>query len=199
MPESYRTITQPTQGLYKEKGSKFLAFAFPVASEQEAKAHQAALRKKYHDARHHVYALCVGPDKKLARYSDDGEPSNSSGPPVMGQITSLDLTNILVVVVRYFGGTKLGVPGLINAYRTATSEALSAAEIVEVEVTARIEVRFGYPAMGDIMRIVKENNLTVVSQELTTDCRLVIDVPLRLRDVVTQKLADLRNNTAAEL
>jgi len=122
--EKYKTIRTTSEGNYKEKGSKFLAFAYPVSTEEEIKEIQQTLRKDYYDARHHVFAWRLGSDKKRYRSSDDGEPSNSSGPPVLGQIQSFDLTNILIVVIRYFGGTKLGVPGLINAYRTAARDAI---------------------------------------------------------------------------
>ena len=130
----YKTIKSKSEGSYKDKGSKFYAFAYPVTTEDEIKEIQAKLRKEYYDARHHVFAWRLDADKKRFRASDDGEPSNSSGPPILGQIQSYDLTNILIVVIRYFGGTKLGIPGLINAYKTSAKEAIENTEIIEKEV-----------------------------------------------------------------
>ncbi len=189
---TYRTIKASAEGIYKEKGSKFLAFAFPVVSEAEVKSFQSALRKKFFDARHHVYAFRIGTDKKFFRCSDDGEPSNSSGPPVLGQIQSFDLTNILIVVVRYFGGTKLGVPGLINAYRTAAADAIQNAEIITVIERKSIELTFQYPALGDVMRIVKEEDIEITSQEMNLDCRLILEVKKTEFERVLERFSDLR-------
>ncbi|PLX14682.1 MAG: YigZ family protein, partial [Marinilabiliales bacterium] len=128
--DQYLTISKPSEGLFKDRGSKFLAFAYPVSSEEEIKAFQEQLRSDYHDARHHCYAYMLGPKKENYRANDDGEPSSTAGKPILGQIRSFDLTNILIVVIRYFGGTKLGVGGLINAYKTAAEEALKNAKII---------------------------------------------------------------------
>ncbi len=173
----FRTIKSPSQGVYKEKGSKFLAFAFPVSSESEVKEHLHQLKKKYYDAEHHVYAFKIGTEKSIARCSDDGEPSNSSGPPVLGQIQSYGLTGLLIVVVRYFGGTKLGVPGLINAYRTAAANAILNAEIFTLKETTGLTLRFSYQHLGEVMRIIKDEELEIIYQEMLTDCVLKLKIP----------------------
>lgn len=185
--DTYRTIAKPSEGSYKEKGSKFLAFAFPVKSEDEIKEIQKDLRKKYYDARHHVYAFRLGVEKENYRASDDGEPANSSGPPVLGQIRSFDLTDILIVVIRYFGGTKLGVPGLINAYKTAAADALEQAEIIEKTDDAIIDVFFEYPQMNDVMRIAKEEEVNQLEHDFQASCRLRISVRKSLKEQVLEK------------
>ena len=197
--DEYKTIKERSEGLYKEKGSKFLSFAFPVTTEAEVKEIQAELRKRCFDARHHVYAFRIGPDKKMYRCSDDGEPSNSSGPPVLGQIQSFDLTNILIVVVRYFGGTKLGVPGLINAYRTAAADAINNAEIITIVEKRILEVHFQYPAMGDVMRIIKDHELEIVKQELLIDCRIQVSVAKGSYNEILEKFEDLRSCNLSEI
>ncbi|MDD2565164.1 MAG: YigZ family protein [Salinivirgaceae bacterium] len=197
--DEYKTIKEPSEGIYKDKGSKFLAFAFPVANEGEVKAHQAALKKRYYDARHHVYAFRIEPDKSFFRSSDDGEPSNSSGPPVLGQIQSFDLTNILIVVVRYFGGTKLGIPGLINAYRAAAADAIHNATIITVVEKGTLEIRFQYPSMGDVMRIIKDNDLEIVEQELLVDCRIQVSIAKGVYDEIVGKFEDLRSCNLSEI
>lgn len=182
--DSYLTIKKPSEGFFKDRGSKFLAFAHPVSSEEEITEIQKALRKKYYDARHHVYAFRLGADMKTYRASDDGEPSNSSGPPVLGQIRSHELTDVLIVVVRYFGGTKLGVPGLINAYKTAAEDAINNAKIIEKTVDDLIELKFEYLLMNDVMRIIKDEELIQESQEFELSCKII----LRIRQSNTQKV-----------
>ena len=162
--DTYLTLAKPSQGLYKEKGSKFLAFAYPVQTEAQIKEHVEALRKEYYDARHHCYAYVLGAGQEVYRANDDGEPSGTAGRPIHGQILSQKLTDILVVVVRYFGGIKLGVSGLINAYKTAAADALNQAQIVEKIVTKRHKVRFSYEEMNKVMRIVKDLQLQVLGQ-----------------------------------
>jgi len=185
--DSYRTIAKPSEGSYKEKGSKFLAFAYPVKTEDEIKEIQKELRKKYYDARHHVYAFRLGVEKENYRASDDGEPANSSGPPVLGQIRSFDLTDILIVVIRYFGGTKLGVPGLINAYKTAAADALEHAEIIEKTDDAIIDVFFEYPQMNDVMRIAKEEEINQLEHDFQASCRLRFSIRKSLKEQVLEK------------
>lgn len=141
---SYQTVQDKGAGLYKEKGSKFLSFAFPVMSEEDAKAHIDQLRKEYHDARHQCFAWAIGVERPQFRVSDDGEPNHSAGDPIFGQIISRNLTNVLVVVVRYFGGTKLGVSGLIVAYRTAVQAALENAGVIEKEICQELSIRYEY-------------------------------------------------------
>ncbi|MFC6997624.1 IMPACT family protein [Rufibacter roseus] len=190
MEDTYRTIVAPVEGLYKEKGSKFIAKAYPVRSEEEVKEVLQALRKEYFDARHHCYAYLLGADKALYRANDDGEPNHSAGDPIMGQIKSAGLSNVLVVVIRYFGGTKLGVGGLIHAYRTATADALTQAEIEERHETTFVTVQFAYEQMNDIMRIVKDFDLPVREQDFQLDCRLTVEV----RTSMAQQIAEQFEN-----
>ncbi len=170
--DTYKTIVDRSEGLYKEKGSKFIAKAIPVADEKEIKDKLNEIKTEYHDARHHCFACLIGPDKSYSRFNDDGEPSGTAGRPIMGQINSNDLTNILVVVVRYFGGTKLGVRGLINAYKTAASEAISSAKVISKTVDEIYEVGFEYLLMNQVMKIVKDEKLTVLSQNFELKCTL---------------------------
>jgi len=157
--DSYKSISAISKGSYKEKGSKFFSFAFPVISEEEVKEKLAMLRKEYHDARHHCYAYRIGYDKQVFRINDDGEPSGTAGRPIYGQILSNDLTQILIVVIRYFGGIKLGVPGLINAYRTAAKDALDHTAIVTKPIKEEYQVLFEYTVMNNVMKILKEEGM----------------------------------------
>ncbi|RAU83624.1 IMPACT family protein [Pontibacter arcticus] len=193
MEDTYRTITAPSEGLYKEKGSKFIALAYPVFSEDEVKERLAELRKTYFDARHHCYAYCLGADKSRYRANDDGEPNHSAGDPILGQIRSADLSNVLVVVVRYFGGTKLGVSGLIHAYKTATADALAAAIPIEKYETELLEVHFQYLQMNDVMSLIKEYELEMRNQQFELDCRLTLEIRRKLLPEVSTKLQDLDN------
>lgn len=174
--DTYRTIKGPSEGLYKEKGSKFLAFAFPVRTLDEVKSHLERLRKEYFDARHHCYAYTIGPSKEAWRANDDGEPSGTGGRPIYGQLLSADLTDTLVVVVRYFGGILLGASGLANAYKTAARDAIEHAEIIEKTIDIRYRLHFEYALMNDVMRIIKEFNLTPLNQDFNLDCRLEVEV-----------------------
>ena len=173
----YLTIAAVSEGFYKEKGSKFLAFAVPCKTEEEAKAYLNSYRKEHHQAVHVCYAFRFGSDKKVFRASDDGEPSNSAGPPILGQIQSFDLTNILIAVVRYYGGTNLGVGGLITAYRTAAKEALEAATIIEQEDGQVLELHFSYEQMPQVMKIIKSHTVLIISQEFDNQCFLKISFP----------------------
>lgn len=174
----YRTIESISEGFYKEKGSKFFAFAFPCKTELDAKTIICDLRKKHHQAVHVCSAFRFGSDKKISRSSDDGEPSNSAGPPILGQIQSFDLTNVLVAVVRYYGGTNLGVGGLINAYRTAAKEALSVATIIEKEDDQLIELHFDYATVPDVMAWIKQFQLTIMLQDFNLACRMQLVIPV---------------------
>ncbi|MBQ6726687.1 MAG: YigZ family protein [Bacteroidales bacterium] len=174
--DTYKTIKYPSQGVYKEKGSKFLAFAYPIATEAEAKARLDELRKQYFDARHHCYAYILGADKAAYRINDDGEPSSTAGKPIYGQLLSHDLTNIIIVVVRYFGGIKLGVPGLINAYRTAAKDAIDNAIIIEKNITEVYNLQFTYEQMNSVMKILKDNNLPQCNQKFELECSLDFSV-----------------------
>lgn len=172
----YHTLKAPTEGIYKEKGSKFLAFAYPVKSIDEVKSHLEQLRKDYFDARHHCYAYILGPNKDAWRANDDGEPSGTGGRPIYGQLLSADLTDTLIVVVRYFGGILLGASGLANAYKTAARDAINNAEIIEKTINARYRLHFEYALMNDVMRIIKDYDLTPQEQDFNLDCRLTVEV-----------------------
>jgi len=178
--DKYKTIAQKSEGLYKEKGSKFLSFAFPITNENEIKKIQQQLRKEYYDARHHVFAWRIGIEEDNYRASDDGEPANSSGPPILGQIRSYELSDILIVVIRYFGGTKLGIPGLINAYKTAAKEAIDNNTIIEKIITNTYQLSFAYENMNIVMRKLKEENIEQFNQKFDLSCSL--EIKIRLSD-----------------
>ncbi len=166
------TLSDNSEGLYKEKGSKFLSFAFPVSNEDEIKEKLDFLRKEYYDARHHCYAYILGKDKVIFRANDDGEPNHSAGDPILGQIRSNELTNVLIVVVRYFGGVKLGVGGLISAYKIAAAEAISNNNIVEAIVKKKVLLQFDYLSMNDIMKVIKDFDLEIISQHFDNNCKM---------------------------
>ena len=174
--DSYRTIRTLAEGTYSEKRSKFLAFAMPVRSVEEVKQIVAEYQKKYYDARHVCYAYMLGAERKEFRANDNGEPSGTAGKPILGQINSNELTDILIVVVRYFGGVKLGTSGLIVAYRLAAAEAIAAAEIVEKTVDEEVTFHFEYPFMNDVMRIVKEEEPQIVVQDFDNDCTMTLRI-----------------------
>lgn len=174
MQDSFRTISQPSEGIYTEKRSKFLAFAIPVENVEEIKDIVAQYQKKYYDARHVCYAYMLGAERTEFRANDNGEPSGTAGKPILGQINSNELTNILIIVVRYFGGIKLGTSGLIVAYKQAAAEAIAAAEIIEKTVDTNITFMFEYPFMNDVMRIVKEENPQIVNQGYDSDCSMTL-------------------------
>lgn len=170
--DSYNMLSSPGEGLYKEKGSKFIATAFTVMNESEVREAVAEAKKKYYDARHHCYAYVIGPDKSAFRANDDGEPSGTAGKPILNQILSKDVTNVCVIVVRYFGGIKLGVSGLINAYKTAAREALDNAQVVAKTIDEVYSLRFEYPLMNEVMRVMKEENLEQQNPLFELDCYL---------------------------
>ena len=188
--DSYHTLAGPAEAIYKEKSSKFLAYAYPVESEEEIRTLLDALRKKYYDATHHCYAWRLGPHGETFRTNDDGEPSGTAGKPILGQLLSNELVNCLIVVVRYFGGTKLGVSGLIGAYKESAAEAIRAAEIVERTVDTVVEVEFSYLAMNDVMRIVKEMQPEVLGQQFDNACTMTLSIR---RSRSQQLLERLRN------
>lgn len=173
---SFQTIKNTSEGEYKEKGSKFFAYAHQVTSEDEVRNLVKWYRKEYYDARHHCYAYVLGADAKRTRAADDGEPSNSAGTPILGQIKSKGLTNVFVMVVRYFGGTKLGVPGLIHAYRTSAEDALNNATVVTDFSTSKRQLFFTYEKMNDVMRVVKDFDLKIVSQDFQLDCSMELSI-----------------------
>lgn len=178
MTDTYKTIVSSVEEvIFKEKSSKFLGYAFPVKNEEEIKNHLEAVKKKHHAARHWCYAWQLGSgSSQRYRANDDGEPNNSAGIPIYGQIQSFDLTNVLVIVVRYFGGIKLGVGGLVQAYKTSAQLTLQEADVIEKIITQNMQLTFDYKDMNKVMRVVKERNLQIVNQLLTTDCTLTIEV-----------------------
>ncbi len=199
--DSYLTIKEQAEGQYSEKRSKFLAFAFPVSTVEEVKALLAEYQKKYYDARHVCYAYMLGPERTEFRANDNGEPSGTAGKPILGQINSNNLTNILILVVRYFGGIKLGTSGLIVAYRAAAAEAIAAATVIEKTVDETIEIAFEFPMMNSVMRIVKEESPDIVAQGYDTDCTMTLrirrDAMPRLRSRL-EKVDSLRFLTDGE-
>ena len=190
--DTYKTIAAPSEGIYKEKGSKFLAFAYPVRTQEEIKAHLERLRKEYFDARHHCYAYILGPRKDAFRANDDGEPSGTGGRPIHGQLLSADLTDTLIVVVRYFGGILLGASGLANAYKAAARDAIDHATIVEKTIDCRYRLSFKYEAMNDVMRILKDFDLKPLNQQFDLDCTLEVSVRQSLSVRLYDAVRDLR-------
>lgn len=182
--DTYKTIAVPSEGIYTEKRSKFIAIALPVRTVEEVKAHLEIYQKKYYDARHVCYAYMLGAERKDFRANDNGEPSGTAGKPILGQINSRELTDVLVIVVRYFGGIKLGTSGLIVAYRMAASLALDEAPVIEKTVDEDVAVAFEYPFMNDIMRIVKEESPEILEQSYDMDCLM----RLRIRKSMMGKL-----------
>ncbi|MBQ2171964.1 MAG: YigZ family protein [Bacteroidales bacterium] len=178
LQDQYRSIAAPSEGLFKDNGSRFIALAYPVETEEEVKSIVAGLRKEYHDARHHCYAYRLGYKGDVWRASDDGEPSGSAGRPILGQIDSLGLSDILVVVVRYFGGIKLGIPGLIRAYKTSTADALSSARIVDKIASRHFRLQFDYLSMNAVMKVLKDMDLPQSAQEFGESCSLQTSVRL---------------------
>ena len=182
--DSYKTIKALSEGYYTEKRSRFISYAIPVRTVEEVKAQVEKYRKQYYDARHVCWAYMLGPEHSVFRANDDGEPSSTAGKPILGQIRSNELTDILVVVIRYFGGIELGTSGLIVAYRTAAAEAIAAAEVEERTVDEEVTVAFEYPYLNGIMRIVKEENPVIVSQQFEMDCKMT----LRIRKGAKERL-----------
>lgn len=174
--DTYKTIASPSEGLFKDRGSKFIGYAYPLRSEAAAKDIIQALRAEHPKARHFCWALRLSPDRTVFRVNDDGEPAGSAGRPILNALLSADLTNILVVVVRYFGGTLLGVPGLINAYKTAAQEAITSANVIEKTVNDIYRLEFDYLAMNDVMKVLKDENLEVINQQFDNSCSMEISV-----------------------
>ena len=193
MEVTYKTIEAQAEGLYKEKGSKFIALAFPVYTEEEIKTILEDLRGKYYDARHHCYAYRLGADKLRFRANDDGEPSSTGGKPILGQIVSNDLTNILIVVVRYFGGIKLGVSGLINAYRTAAADVLDHAIVVEKTEDEVVKIKFSYAVLNDVMRIIKEMEPVVLERNFELECRMTLALRRKLLPVLLERMQQVES------
>ena len=189
--DTYKTIRNPSQGLFKDKGSKFLAFAYPVYSEEEIKEHLSIIKKEYFDARHHCYAYALGLNLEHYRTFDDGEPSGTAGKPIFGQIQSFGLTNILIIVVRYFGGILLGTGGLIAAYKAATENALQNAELIEKTVNSIFSISFEYNAMNDLMKVLKDQNIEQFNQNFGLNCSLQISVRNSKVEQILEKLSKI--------
>jgi uncharacterized YigZ family protein len=186
--DTYRSIEAKCEGLFKDKGSKFLSFAYPVSNEEEVKTILQELKKEHYSARHHCYAYRLGCRGELYRANDDGEPSGTAGRPILGQLLSKDLSNVLVVVVRYFGGTLLGVSGLINAYKHAAFDALEQATVLEHLMTNRYRLCFSYALQNQVMRVIKEDELEIVQSEFAMDCQLIVGIRLQKEALVLAKL-----------
>ena len=186
--DSYHTITSLTEGIYKEKGSKFIAFSIPVHNAEEVKELVKAYKKEYYDARHVCYGYMLGADRKEWRANDDGEPSGTAGRPILGQINSRGLTDILVIVVRYFGGILLGTGGLTIAYKEATADALNLAEIIEKTVDCEMTVHFEYAIMNSVMRIVKETSARIIDQGYESDCFMILSIRKQEEESLMAKL-----------
>ncbi|NBB20036.1 YigZ family protein [Runella sp. CRIBMP] len=186
--DSYRTIVTPVEGLFRDRGSKFLAFGYPIQNEEDVKQYLTALREIHPKANHHCYAYRLGLDRTHFRANDDGEPSGSAGKPILNTLYAHDITNLLVVVVRYFGGTLLGVPGLINAYKVATEEALSQAQIVTKHVRDVYTLTYPYEQMNEVMKVIKAFDLTPQKQQFDNECSLQIEIRKTLLNQVLGKL-----------
>ncbi|HOR41093.1 MAG TPA: YigZ family protein [Paludibacteraceae bacterium] len=186
--DSYNSIAQLSEGMYKEKGSKFLSFAIPVTSVEEAKDILKDYRKQYYDARHICYAYVIGYPNSVVRSSDDGEPSGTAGKPILAQIQAKQLSDVMVVVVRYFGGVLLGTGGLVVAYREATVDALNNTTVYTKIVEQALTIQCAYPQLNEVMKIIKDNNLTIVSQTLEISCSLKVQIRLSNFETITERL-----------
>ena len=186
--DTYLTIAAPAEAAMRERSSKFLSFAWPVTDEEQIREHLDALRKRFYDATHHCYAWRLGPRGERFRANDDGEPSGTAGRPILGQMLSAGLTDCMIVVVRYFGGTKLGVPGLIAAYKDSAAEAIAAAQVVERTVDVQFRVTFAYEAMNDVMRIVKDEQPNVLEQQFDNLCTMRLSIRSSRADMLEGKL-----------
>lgn len=184
----YKTIQAPSKGEYKEKGSKFIGFAHPINSEEEFKTVIKTIKEEYADAIHHCYAFCYGVNQESYRYSDDGEPSGTAGKPIYGQILSHEITNVCIVVIRYFGGTKLGVGGLITAYKTAALEALSNAQIIEKELEIEYTIEYNYEDTSFIERALNDFNAIIIKKDFSSKCYSELRIPLNKKEEFEQKL-----------
>lgn len=189
---TYKTIADQTNAEFKDRGSKFLAYAYPIQTAEDVKQRLQVLKKEHPKAVHHCYAYRIGTDGLQFRANDDGEPSGSAGRPILGQLDSAGLTNVLVVVVRYFGGTLLGVPGLINAYKTATADSLGIATVVEKNIEHRVTLEYEYSLMNEVMQVLKQHEATIYKQDMQLFCVLEAGIPLRYKDTCLAKLQDIR-------
>ncbi len=189
---NYKTIVRESEGYYKEKGSKFIAIAFHVETEDDINEARANIKTKYFDARHHCYAYRINPENEQSRSSDDGEPSGTAGKPILNQLLSFELTNTLIIVVRYFGGTKLGVSGLILAYKSATRDAIENNKIVKKFITSEVELRFEYPLMNLVMKVIKDEKIRIIDQDFDTNCKINIELKKNKKKIIINKFEKIR-------
>jgi uncharacterized YigZ family protein len=199
MKGSFKTILKQSEGIYKEKGSKFLSFAIPVHDTIEIRQIVADFKKKYYDARHICYAYVIGNERNNYRSNDDGEPSGTAGRPILGQLNSHNLTNVLVIVVRYFGGVLLGTGGLTTAYRAAASDALNNAEIVEETINQTLTIQFNYMILNDVMKIIKDGNCTILDQKFEENCSIQFSVPVNNLNILQSILSKIHGLTFEEI
>ncbi len=192
-PEKYQTLVSESKGLYRDRGSKFISFAIPVKTVEEAKEHIERIRLEYHDARHHCFAYQIGADKSIWRTNDDREPSLTAGKPILGQIHSHDLTNILIVVVRYFGGTLLGVNGLKNAYKNAAADAISNSQIIQYTVKEYYRIEFSYASINDVMKILKEDSVVQSEQVFEMECSMKAGIDLSSSKSIISRLKNIKD------
>jgi uncharacterized YigZ family protein len=197
--EKFKTIAAATTSLFKDRGSKFLGYSFPINSIEEVKAKLNEVKQEHPKATHHCFAYRIGIDGLSFRASDDGEPSGSAGRPILGQIDSAGFTNVLVVIVRYYGGTMLGVPGLINAYKTATTEALHIAIPIEKWICQRMEITFDYNAMSEVLYLLKQNEAEIIKQELQLFCSIIADIPKVNIETCAAQILKIRGTTIQPL
>lgn len=191
--DTYKTIAGPAEGVFRDRGSKFIAYLFPIRSEDEAKEILLRIKAEHPKARHHCWALRLSPDRSVFRINDDGEPAGTAGRPILNTLLSFDVTNIFAVVVRYFGGTLLGVPGLINAYKSATAQALQTAKIIEKTVNDIYRIAFDYLSMNQVMKILKEEDIEILHQEFDNRCLMDISVRKTRVNLVIGRLEKLEN------
>jgi uncharacterized YigZ family protein len=199
LSDYYYTIERSASAEFKDRGSKFIAYAFPVADVTDFKKRLQGLKDEHPKAAHHCFAYRIGTDGNTFRSSDDGEPSGSAGKPILGQIDSKQLTDLAVVVVRYFGGTLLGVPGLINAYRTVTALALQTTPVIQRAVEIKYRLQFDYTKMNEIMMIVKKYNCTILDQQMELFCRMIVGIPKAVHELVLLKLKDIAGLEITEI
>ncbi len=193
--DTYKTITSSSQGIYKDKGSRFVSIAIPVSDQEEIKPIIDKIKKEHHEARHHCYAYMIGHERLAWRVNDDGEPSGTAGRPILGQINSYGLTNIIIVVSRYFGGTLLGVSGLINAYRSAAASAIENAKIIEKTLQEYYEITYPYISMNDVMRILKEENVGQSEQSFDLECRILLNFRISFKEKILNRLSRIEGLT----
>ncbi|ETZ22468.1 YigZ family protein [Pedobacter sp. V48] len=191
--DTYKTISAASEGIFRDKGSKFIAYAYPIRSDEEVKNLLQNLRSEHPKARHFCWALRLSPDRSIFRIQDDGEPSGTAGRPILNTLLSAEITNILIVVVRYFGGTLLGVPGLINAYKTAAAEAIKEANVIEKTVNDIYEITFDYLVMNDVMRLMKDEQLNILDQNFDNSCVIKFEVRKAHLNTVLGKLDKIEN------